>query len=222
MRWEFLLWSAASVILRHTFRAVCYPSILPSCLVCHSISPRRMKMSDIFSDYRVEREKHHSHGKKGTRHHICEWIHYVSYTEFVISLDTYFRWEICARPNVDIFMQCNHSAAAVQFLVAANYKNNLPSKIGIQRDDEPCKMCCLTLLPQDSTVVDLVLLNSYHTHSHRNLVSRSIYHSRDRNRTFPQREHPHCQGIIPPLHLTANLSEILVASTKFYEIRPTW
>ena len=87
----------------------------------------------------------------------------------------------------------------------------------------------LTLLPEDSQVVDLVCLCSCHY----NLVFASVHHLRDHNRTYPtqrdsQNDLDPCQQVRrPPLHLTANWGEMSVYTTarttaRSFEIWPTW
>ena len=83
----------------------------------------------------------------------------------------------------------------------------------------------LTLLPEDSQVVDLVCLCSCHY----NLVFASVHHLRDCNRTYPTRRDsqndldPYQQVRMPPSHLlTANWGEISVTTARSSEIWPTW
>ena len=59
-------------------------------------------------------------------------------TESAISLDTYFRWEIFDMFHWLLGWYCSYCAAQCSFRPPANYENNFPPNVGIQRDGGLC------------------------------------------------------------------------------------
>ena len=74
-------------------------------------------------------------GQGGSAHDFV-WINYDdSNTESAVCSKTYVRWQICAQPNVYIFLQWKCGCI---FLTAANYEIYLPPNLGLQSDGGLC------------------------------------------------------------------------------------